>query len=170
MGVLDFGPIGATRRNHGIEHATIHILSERNPQLALAGRADSGGFFIIGEVPTEMIAPAVEEALQRVRSGEHGLVVHPRCGTNLVVAGLLAGVSSFAVSGGRRDESILEKLPRMMLATTGALLLAQPLGPLVQEKWTTSHNFGEAWLKDIKKRETRGMTIHRVEIGDGPRS
>jgi hypothetical protein len=168
MGFLDFGPILATRRNHGIEHATIHVLAERFPQLHLAGRADRGGFYILGDIPTEAIAPAVEEAMRRVRGGEHDLVVHPRCGTNLVVAGLLAGLSSFAVAGGRRDESPIEKLPRMVLATTTALLLAQPLGPKVQEKWTTSWNFDGAWLRDIKKRIAGSMLIHRVEIGEGP--
>jgi hypothetical protein len=166
MGLLDIGPVHATRRNHGIEHATIHILTEKFPHLSLAGRADRGGFFVIGDVPTEAIAPAVEEALARVRGGEHGLVVHPRCGTNLVVAGILAGLASFAVAGGRRDESMWEKLPRMMLATTTALMFAQPLGPVVQEKWTTSHDFGSAWLKNIKRRQMGDVPIHRVEIGD----
>lgn len=168
MGMLDLGLVGATRRNHGIEHATIHILSEQFPQLGMAGRADAGGFFILGDVPTEAIAPAVEQAMARVRGGEHGLVVHPRCGTNLVVAGVLAGVSSFAaaaVIGGRRNESGLAKLPGMVLAATAGLLLAQPLGPKVQEKWTTSHEMGSAYLKAVKRREGRGMVVHRVEIG-----
>lgn len=166
MGLLDIGPVHATRRNHGIEHATIHVLSEQHPQIVLAGRADRTGFFVIGEAPTEAIGPAVEEALRRVRGGEHDLVVHPRCGTNLVVAGVLAGLASFAVAGGRRDESMWEKLPRMMLATTTALLFAQPLGPKVQEQWTTSHNFEGAWLKSVTRRQMGDMTIHRVEIGD----
>lgn len=169
MGLLDIGPFHTTRRNHGLEHATIHVLTEKFPQLALAGRADAGGFFILGDIATEEIAPAVEQALERVRGGEHGLVVHPRCGTNLVVAGMLAGLSSFAVAGGRRDENMWEKLPRMILATTTAIILAQPLGPLVQEKWTTSHNFAGAWLKGIKRRQSGNMTIHRVEISDGPK-
>lgn len=168
MGLLDMGPVGATRRNHGIEHATIHILSEQFPQLAMAGRADSGGFFLLGDVPTEAIGPAVELAIARVRGGEHDLVVHPRCGTNLVVAGLLAGVSSFAaaaVMDSRREETGFAKLPGMMLAATAALLVAQPLGPKVQEKWTTSHEMEGAYLKAVKRRDGRGMPIHRVEIG-----
>lgn len=168
MGILDMGPVGTTRRNHGIEHASIHILSEQFPQLGMAGRADSGGFYILGDVPTEAIAPAVEQAIARVRGGEHGLVVHPRCGTNLVVAGVLAGVSSFAaaaVMGNRRDESGLSRLPGMMLAATAAVLIAQPLGPKVQEKWTTSHQMEGAYLKAVKRREGRGMVVHRVEIG-----
>lgn len=168
MGMLDLGPVGATRRNHGIEHATIHILSEQFPQLGMAGRADAGGFFILGDVPTEAIAPAVEQAIARVRGGEHGLVVHPRCGTNLVVAGVLAGVSSFAVAtvlGGGRHEDRFARLPGMVLAATAGLLLAQPLGPKVQEKWTTSHEMGGAYLKAVKRREGRGPIVHRVEIG-----
>lgn len=165
MGMLDFGPVGATRRNHGIEHATIHVLTERFPQLALAGRADHIGFFIFGEVPTEEIAPAVEEAMNRVRNGQPDLVVHPRCGTNLVVAGVLAGLSSFVMANGPEEETMWEKLPRMILGTTAALLIAQPLGPKVQEKWTTSSNFEGAYLKDIKKRPSGTMMIHRVEIG-----
>ena len=40
-----------TRRNHGLEHATIHILSRGNYQLS--GRSSDHGFIIFGNVPTD---------------------------------------------------------------------------------------------------------------------
>ncbi len=168
MSVLDVGPVAATRRNHGIEHATIRVLSEQYPNLSMAGRSDWGGFYILGDVPTDAIGPAVEEAMCRVREGQRDLVVHPNCGTNLVVTGLLAGVASFTAATGPRNEPMIEKLPRMILASTVAILLAQPLGPKVQEKFTTSADMGNAYLKSVKRQREGRVPIHRVEIGDGP--
>ncbi|MFN8474852.1 MAG: DUF6391 domain-containing protein [Anaerolineae bacterium] len=168
MSVLDVGPVAATRRNHGIEHATIRVLAERYPSVSMAGRSDWGGFYLLGDIPTDAIGPAVEEAMRRVRDGQRDLVVHPNCGTNLVVTGLLAGVASFTAAAGPRDERMLDKLPRMVLASTVAILLAQPLGPKVQEKFTTSADFGDAYLKRVKRQREGRVPVHRVEIGDGP--
>lgn len=147
--------------NHATEHATIHVLGSRLSNLAVAGRADHKGFFLYGEIPTEQIRSAAEEALYRLQAGESHLAVHPRCGTNLVVAGLLAGLSSLAVTAGR-PQSLLERLPRMLLATTLAVLAAQPLGPIIQEKFTTSPNLAGVRVGGISQNTLGKMTVHRV--------
>ena len=33
-----------TRRNHGLEHATVTLLSRQDPKLKLAGRSTAAGF------------------------------------------------------------------------------------------------------------------------------
>src|SRR5450432_4134839 len=87
--VLDLPLIRRTRRNHGLEHATIHILSQRVSNLKMAGRSTDSGFVLLGDAPTEQVEAAVREALRRMSAGEHGLAVHPNCGTNLVTTGLM---------------------------------------------------------------------------------
>ena len=58
--LLDSPVILATRRNHGLEHATIYILSGHFPGKALAGHSNPGGFFILGDVPTESVREAAD--------------------------------------------------------------------------------------------------------------
>lgn len=151
------------RRNHATEHATIHVLSSRIPNLTVAGRADNKGFFLYGNVPTDAVRTAVQDALHRLQAGEAYLAVHPRCGTNLVVAGLLAGLSSLVATAGR-PQSLLDRLPRMMLATTLAVLAAQPLGPIIQERVTTSPDLAGVRITDISQQKLGKMTVHRVVL------
>ncbi|RME49412.1 MAG: hypothetical protein D6791_00850 [Chloroflexi bacterium] len=153
------------RRNHATEHATIHVLSAWIPNLTIAGRADNKGFFLYGDVPTEAVRAAAEDALRRLQAGEAHLAVHPRCGTNLVIAGLLAGVSSLVATAGR-PRSLLDRLPRMLLATTAAVLAAQPLGPIIQEKITTSPELAGVRVADIRRQQLGKMTVHRVLLED----
>lgn len=153
------------RRNHATEHATIHVLTSRLPHVSPSGRADHRGFFLYGEVPTEAVRDAAHEALRRLQAGEAHLAVHPRCGTNLVVAGLLAGLSSMVASIGR-PRSLLDRLPRMILATTLAVLAAQPLGPMIQEKVTTSPELEGVSVGDITRSKMGSMTVHRVLLED----
>lgn len=153
--------IQRVRRNHATEHATIHVLSSRISNLAVAGRADHKGFFLYGDVPTEMVRVAVQEALHRLQTGEAHLAVHPRCGTNLAVAGLLAGFSSLVATAGR-PQSLLDRLPRMLLATTLAVLAAQPLGPLIQEKITTSPDLDGVKIDEVTREKFGKVTVHRI--------
>ena len=95
-------PVSRLRRNHGLEHATLHILSEKHPHLSLAGHSDLGGFWILGDVELEDLAEAVDEGLRRMQSGEHNLSVHPNCGTNYVATGILAGTAAWMGSIGNR--------------------------------------------------------------------
>ncbi|MBI3740233.1 MAG: hypothetical protein HY257_00560, partial [Chloroflexi bacterium] len=78
MNILETPPISIVRRNHGIEHATVHILTARHPNLSLIGRADAQGFFIYGAVKTEELKTAAREAIARLQNGEANLAVHPR--------------------------------------------------------------------------------------------
>ncbi|MBC7264490.1 MAG: hypothetical protein H5T64_09090 [Chloroflexi bacterium] len=151
------------RRNHALEHATIHILSQRCPRAQLIGHSDADGFVIYGHVPTEIVAATASEALARLQAGERDLAVHPRCGTNLAMGALLTGATSFLVmkSSAKRKMS---NLPGVLLATTLALMAAQPLGLKVQELITTSANLDTALIADVKRYILRGLTVHRVFV------
>ena len=80
MNILEMPLIVRIRRNHALEHATIHVLTQYNPRRHLVGRTTASGFYIYGEVEIEEVAAAVSEALARLRGGEHDLAVHPQIG------------------------------------------------------------------------------------------
>jgi hypothetical protein len=162
MKILETPIIATIRRNHALEHATVHLLSRRGPYGQVMGRTTTDGFYIYGPVETKEVAAAASEALARLRAGEHELAIHPRCGTNLAVAGLLAGLSSFLAWGGKGRR--LTKLPRLLLAATIAVIAAQPLGLLVQERLTTSTDLEEVTIKGVTHQKVGGMVIHKVEL------
>jgi hypothetical protein len=158
--LLDSPVILATRRNHGLEHATIHILSGHFPGKALAGHSNPGGFFILGDVPTESIREAVMEALARLRNGESKLAVHPGCGTNYVVAGALAGTLAWlGMTGAKSGRQRLERLPLMILLSMVGFIFSQPLAPVIQQRITTSGEPGSLVIVDVY-RVRKG--IHRI--------
>jgi hypothetical protein len=123
------------RRNHALEHATVSLLISRlGPDLRLVGRAGGDGFFIYGDVPTDVLASCAREGLRRLQRGEAFWAVTPLCGTNLATAGILASLATLAVAGnGRRGSK-----GNAMLAGIIAVTLAQPLGRLIQRHVTTS--------------------------------
>src|SRR5215469_8775180 len=92
----------AVRQNHALEHATIVLLSRKYPDVRLAGISFAAGFFVFGDVPTEAVFPAAQEALNLLRTTSPELAIHERCGTNLAVMGILAGLSAMTVARMRR--------------------------------------------------------------------
>jgi hypothetical protein len=163
MNILDWPLVARTRRNHGLEHATVHILSKRYPDIGIVGRSTPNCFYIYGDLTAEKIQSAAAEALARLRAGESHLTIHPSCGTNLVVSGTLAGAAAFtAVNVGRRRHR-WESLPTAVLAATMALLLAQPLGPLLQERVTTSADMSAMEILGVWRINDSGLPVHRVD-------
>jgi Domain of unknown function (DUF6391) len=164
LGLLNVSPLQRIRRNHGLEHATLNLLSRRLPGRPLAGHSDLNGFWIVGDLSTEDLALVVQEAWQRLYNGERELAVHPSCGTNYVVAGVLAGISAAgAMFGvGRRFRDKLERLPLAITLATFALVLAQPLGLLLQEKVTTSSELGLLRVVEILPGHRGRLKMHRI--------
>ena len=161
---LDVPPLSRIRRNHGLEHATLHILAGRYPRLPLAGHSDAGGFWILGDVPTEALQAAVSEALRRLRGGEHYLAVHPNCGTNFATGGVLAGLAAAAAmfGAGRRLRDALDRLPLAITLASVALILAQPLGLKLQERVTTSGVPGTLQVLEVRPMPRGRVKVHRV--------
>ncbi len=162
--VLNQPTISRIRRNHGLEHATIHILSKRFPGTPLAGHSDAGGFWLLGDVSSEDVTAAVQQVLQRMQAGERSLAVHPNCGTNFVTTGTLAGLSAALTmfSSGRRTRDKLERLPLAMTVATLALILSQPLGYFLQERVTTSGDPGDMEIAEIIPTYRGRIRAHRV--------
>ncbi|MDE3078024.1 MAG: hypothetical protein KGJ86_21585, partial [Chloroflexota bacterium] len=77
------------RQNHALEHATIAILQERDPYVRLIGRSNHRGFRLYGTAAVDDVQQAVDEALRRLRLGDHHLAITTRCGTNVAVGVLL---------------------------------------------------------------------------------
>jgi len=163
--LLELPIISRIRRNHGLEHATLHTLAKYLPRTMLAGHSDTGGFWIIGDVPPETLHVAVQEAITRLRAGESSLAIHPNCGTNYATAGALSGLAGAAamLGTGKHLRDKLNRLPLAAVLATLALIVAQPLGLLLQARLTTSGYPGSLEVIAIKHRMQGRMTVHRVQ-------
>ena len=163
MSILDLPPLSSIRRNHGLEHATIHILARKSPHTPMAGHSDTGGFWLLGELDTEMVKQCAAEALQRMKNGEHKLAVHPNCGTNFVTAGMAGGLAGAATMfGARRWTDKVARLPLAISLATLALIVTQPFGFLVQEHITTSGRPGALEIVEVLPSRRGRFTAHRV--------
>lgn len=166
MSILDWEPLRRTRQNHALEHATMHILARSNPGLRLIGRSTSKGFLVYGDVETQTLANAASEALARLQAGERELAIHPRCGTGVATAGVLAGVAAFVAMQTER-KSKWAALPRVLTYSTLAVLVSQPLGLAVQREFTTEPTLDDVRIGRIQRRESSRTTVHRVEVERG---
>ena len=152
--------INAVRRNHALEHATIAVLLSRHgPHARVVGRAAPDGFYIYGDIPTERLREFAQEGLARLQRGEAHLAVSPLCGTNLAVAGALAGLASFIAMGSRHR---VESLPSALLAAMLAVLAAQPLGRLAQKHFTTSPELDGVRIVSVDRMGARFPNLHKV--------
>ena len=141
------------RQNHALEHATISLLTQRHPRSVLRGRSTATGFYVHGDVSEQDLLECAEEALLRLRNGEPEMAIHPRCGTNLAVAGMMAGLSSVLVGEipPRRN-----KYSRAILASLVSLFLAPPVGMYVQKRFTTQTPVDEMRIIEATRRGKLG--------------
>lgn len=152
------------RRNHALEHATLHVLARRKPHTSLAGQSDIFGFWILGDVTLEEVQDSVAEALQRLRSGERELAIHPFCGTNLAAAAFLSGAAALLafLGSGKRLRDKLERLPLAISLTGLSLLLARPLGAWLQVNLTTSGEVEQLEVTNIRPLRQGWMRAYRI--------
>jgi hypothetical protein len=163
MTILDLPYISRIRRNHGLEHATLNLLARQFPDRRLSGWSFPGGFFILGEIPTEYLREAVIQALARMNNGESQLAVHEHCGTNYVASGFVAGTLAWlGMAGARGKRDKLERLPLLISLATIGLILSQPLGPLLQERITTSGDPQGLSVVDVFPIQFGQLSLHRV--------
>ncbi len=159
---MTLGP--AVRQNHALEHATIVLLSRKFPDVRLSGISFAAGFFVFGELPTEAILPAAEEALTLLRTTQPELAVHERCGTNLAVSSLLVGTAAAAIAKMRRPYGTLNNV---IMASTAALIVARPLGLTVQRHVTTQTPNSTMQIMNVKPMNVLGSPAHFVST-DNP--
>lgn len=156
--------VSRVRRNHALEHATMHVLGERHRAIRLVGRSSLWGFFIYGDVPTGSVVAAAQEGLRRLKAGQWHMAIHPHCGSNLAVAGILAGLGAFLALSGKSKNWLhrLSRLPFACAAATVGVLLAQPLGPLLQTYVTTQPNVGNLRIIEVSREQRAGIVVHQI--------
>lgn len=162
--ILNKDPISRARRNHALEHATLSILSKTDSNLKLAGYSDHKGFWIFGDISLEALQQAVEEGLARLRDGENELAIHANCGTNYAVSGILAGSAAWLamLGSGRNLRQKLERWPLVISLVTLALVVARPLGPLLQKRVTTQASPGDLQVVEIIHYKRRKLPMYRI--------
>jgi hypothetical protein len=147
--ILDLPFILETRRNHALEHATLHMLAHTH-RGNMGGHSNPTGFFLLGDFSTQDVWAAATEALERLREGESGLAIHAGCGTNMATTALLSATLGWSVLRGAK--STLTKfllLPIAVGLAVVGVLLARPLGPWLQKYITTEANMGNMQIIDI---------------------
>jgi hypothetical protein len=167
--VLDNPYVRRVRRNHGLEHATVHVLSSHMSNLSVAGRSDGGGYWLMGELETSQVEQAANEALTRMRNGEHQLAVHPNCGTSLMTTSAMVGLAALTGSFGVR-RGVLDyfgRLPTVILLSLIAILASRSVGLKLQEHFTTLGDPGDLRIVRIERKRTKGIfgkpvTLHRI--------
>ena len=147
--LLNLPLILETRRNHALEHATLHILA-RTHKTSMAGHSNPTGFYLLGDLQLEDIANAAIEAMSRLKAGESGLAVHPGCGTNLVAAAVLPATFAWApLRGARTTRWRLLLIPLALAFAVFGYLLSKPLGPWLQANITTEADLGNMKIVEI---------------------
>jgi hypothetical protein len=157
--ILDLPLILETRRNHALEHATLHMLA-RTYKGSMAGHSNPTGFFLLGNFSTQEVWINATEALERLREGESGLAIHAGCGTNMATTALLAGTLAWLPLRGTK--STLWRILLLPIAITFGVIgytLSRPLGPWLQKNITTEANMGALQIIDINP-VRKG--VHRV--------
>ncbi len=147
--ILNLPFILETRRNHALEHATLHILA-RSHKGSMAGHSNPTGFFLLGNFSTQEVWFAVAEALERLRQGESGLAIHEGCGTNMATNALFgAGLSWLAISRAKSTLMRILLIPLAVLFGVIGILIARPLGPKLQQHVTTEADMGSLQIVDV---------------------
>lgn len=153
--------INSVRRNHALEHATIAVLLKKHGVVRVVGRAAPDGFYIYSNVPTERLEEFAHEALERLQGGESHLAVSPLCGTNLAVAGVLAGIGSYVAMGARSGR--LGGLPGAIIASIAAVIASQPVGRWVQKNYTTLPDLSGIRIVSVRGLGGKFGKIHKVQ-------
>ena len=150
MKLLDFPTYLATRRNHALEHATIHMLSRKYADKNLAGHSNPTGFFLFGDLTLEDIRSAIEEAMTRLHAGEKELAIHPGCGTNLATSMVLPATLAWVpFQGTRSNRWRLLLIPIALMFAVFGYVLSKPLGPWLQRNVTTEADLGNLQVMEI---------------------
>lgn len=147
--ILKLPYILETRRNHALEHATLHILA-RTCKGKMAGHSNPTGFFLIGDFSTQAVWSATTEALERLRLGERELAIHAGCGTNLVTSALLgASPAWMALRLARSKRAMILMLPVAVALSILGTLVSRPIGTVLQRSVTTEADPGKMRIVDI---------------------
>jgi hypothetical protein len=151
------------RQVHALEHGTIWLLSQGQDDESLGGLSTESGFFVYGQVNPERLKRAVNNALQRLQQGEWNLAIHPRCGTNLSVAMVLAAGLALGTHLILPREPISQLIGLGLAANLG-LQLAPEIGSSVQKYLTTGIPFNLKLAKITLTQDFWGRQAYFVSL------
>lgn len=152
------------RRIHALEHATMHLLPCTATRGRLMGRSDWGGFTLYGEAETPAVAAAAHKALAQLQAGQRHLAIHPNCGTNVAVGGLLAIAAGWLALSSRRRAARGVLAGLLMTLALGA---SEPLGMLAQARLTTDADLTGWRIGEITRERRHGLVRHRIIVREG---
>jgi len=146
----------------------LNLLAKTHPRKPFAGHSDTGGFWILGDIPTDELNQTITDALEKLRSGQSSLAIHQNCGTNLLVSGFASGLAGAAglIGVGKRPRDKFERIPIITALSVLALIVSRPLGPIIQKNLTTSGTPGPLKVISITKQSLNGVSAHRVKTQD----
>ena len=148
--ILDLPLLLETRRNHAVEHATLHILARKFKNQSMGGHSNPTGFYLMGHFNKEDILTAATEAMQRLRAGESRLAIHEGCGTNIATSTLLPATLAFVpMQQARSNFWRIFLIPFAIGLAVVGYFLSKPLGPWLQRNVTTEANLGDMRIVDI---------------------
>ena len=160
---LDLPLILATRRNHALEHATLHVLALKHPAQHLAGHSNPTGFFIVGDVPLEDVTESALTALRLLKLGDRDLAIHDGCGTNFAATALMAGGLAWLVlRGSKTAYGRALRLPFAVGLAVVGTALSRPLGPRIQQRITTEADMGDLRISAVRETMRGAVRVHRV--------
>ena len=139
----------SVRKNHAVEHATISVLGRTLDKYGqFGGSSNSSGYYIYGPATRENVLQASEEAVDRLNLGEHQLAISPFCGTNFLLGGAMATLTTGAILG---KKNRVNKVPEAFGLSVLALVGAFRLGSIAQRKWTTMAEIGNLNIDSVEE-------------------
>lgn len=153
--------VNTVRRNHALEHATITLMLAEEGPMRVVGRAGTDGFHVYANVTREKLESFAHRALERLQGGEASLAVSPLCGTNIAVAGILAGTASYLAIGSSRKGGV-DAITRAIMMGMLAVVASQPLGRLVQKNYTTSPDLDGMRIVSVEPVGGGRLGVHKV--------
>ena len=155
----------ATRRNHVLEHATIHFL-EASGKRRLSGRAGRDGFRVCGDASPHEIKRAFDQVRLLVRDGDPLPHISRRCGSSVVSAlglGLVLLVSVALIS-------LLVHPPLMVRASAlgGVVVffvaMRHGMGNWIQGRFFMATDFEEVSVRDVREVQAGPMERRPVHF------
>jgi uncharacterized protein DUF6391 len=148
--ILDLPLVLETRRNHAVEHATLHILARKFRNQSMGGHSNPTGFYLMGNFNKDDIQEAADEAMQRLRGGESELAIHEGCGTNIATSTLLPAAFAFVpMRSARSNFWRVFLIPFSIVLAVFGFFLSKPLGPWLQKNVTTEADLGDMRIVQI---------------------
>ncbi len=161
---MELSILQRVRRNHAIEHATMHLLGRTLRAPKLAARSDWRGITFYGDVDTRVLESALDGGMLALNSGHRALAVHPRCGSMISASMLLAMLAGWLVQSDVKRKPTPTRGLLSIAGVTGAMLLAQPLGYAMQKHVLTDPDASHAKLVSIRSSGRGPLTSHRITI------